>query len=108
MAQRVLAASTGISGGELVVPLLRRVLGLAEALRGGDSALAKEHLQTSVDVARRRGSSYDLALSLQAMADLWPELDPELRRESSELFEQLGVVEAGRRVGQPGLSHPLS
>ncbi len=108
MAQQVLAASTGIPGGELVVPLLRRVLGLAEALRGGDSSLAKEHLQTSVDVARRRGSSYDLALSLQAMADLWPELDPELRRESSELFEQLGVVEAGRRAGQPGLSHPLS
>jgi len=108
MAEKVLAASSGAPGGEGMGPLLRRVLGLAEALRGGDLALAKQQLQTSVDLARRRGSSYDLALSLQAMADVWPELGPDLRRESADLFEQLGVVEAGRRVGQPGLPHPLS
>jgi len=98
LAEQVLASTTLVPGGDLLVAWLERVLGLARAGRGDEWALVGAHLQTSVDIARRRDARYELAMSLEALADLWPSAGPEVRRESSELFDQLGVVGTARRL----------
>ncbi len=99
LAEQLLQGAALVPGSDLLVAWLERVLALARAARGEEWALVGTHLQTSVDIARRRGARYELALSLRALADLWPSAGPEVRQESSELFDQLGVVETARGLG---------
>jgi hypothetical protein len=99
-----------LAGRDLVLPLLLRVLAVAEVSARGDRALARQHLERSIDVARTREHPYELALSLQAMASLWPEaLTDGLTATKDALLEQLGVLPAARSalslVGQSPISH---
>ena len=98
--QKVLRDAASSPGSDLLVAWVERVLGLARAGRGEDPDRVAEHLRASVEIARRRGARYELALSLNALADLWPSAGPEVRRESLELFDQLGVVETARSLGR--------
>ena len=100
LAEQARADAATVPGSDLLVAWLERVLGLARAARGEEVAVVAEHLQTSIDVARRRGARYELAMSLQAMADLQPAVGPEVRQESLELFDQMGVVETARGLGR--------
>lgn len=100
LAEKAKLDSATVPGSDLLVAWLERVLGLARAARGEEGALVAEHLQTAIDVARRRGARYELAMSLHALADLWPAAGPEVRQESLELFDQLGVVETARSLGR--------
>jgi class 3 adenylate cyclase/tetratricopeptide (TPR) repeat protein len=98
-AKDALRESARLPAGELWAPLLLRVLGLAEASQDRAPTSGREHLERSVAVARARGSRHEIALSLQAIADLWPgTVAPELAAERASLFEQLGIVDAARRL----------
>ncbi len=100
VAHQVLRDAASSPGSDLLVAWMERVMALARAGRGEDSTRVAEHLQASVEIARRRGARYELALSLNALADLWPSAGPGVRRESLELFDQLGVVETARSLGR--------
>jgi hypothetical protein len=106
LAERVLATSAGHPGRHLVTPLAQRVLGVAlraQAL-GRESARAREALRDSIELARRHDARYELAMSLQAVGDLWPgELDGAELAERDTLFAELGVIEAARRLLPAGL-----
>ncbi len=100
VAQQVLREAASSPGSDLLVAWMERVLGLSLAGRGEHFTGVSVHLQASVEIARRRGARFELALSLNALADLWPSAGPEVRQESSELFDQLGVVETARSLGR--------
>jgi class 3 adenylate cyclase/predicted ATPase len=106
LAERVLATSAGHPGRHLVAPLAQRVLGVAlraQAL-GSDSARARDALRDSIELARRHDARYELAMSLQAVGDLWPgELDGAELAERDALFAELGVIQAARRLLPAGL-----
>ena len=98
-ASRVINEANKLSGRDVVVPLLLRVRGVGEALSGTDGGLGQQHVEHSAEVARARNAPYELALSLQAMADLWPASVPDgLQAEKDALFEQLGVLPAARSL----------
>ena len=98
-ASRVINEANKLSGRDVVVPLLLRVRGVGEALSGTDGGLGQQHVEHSAEVARARNAPYELALSLQAMADLWPASVPHgLQAEKDALFEQLGVLPAARSL----------
>ena len=110
LASETLSDAAKLAGRDLVLPLLLRVLAVAEVSARGDRALARQHLERSIDVARTREHPYELALSLQAMASLWPEaLTDGLTATKDALLEQLGVLPAARSalslVGQSPISH---
>ena len=100
VAQQVLGDAASVQGSDLLVAWMERVLALARAGEGGNATTVSAHLRASVEIARRRGARYELALSLNALADLWPDAGPEVRQESLELFDQLGVVETARSLGR--------
>jgi tetratricopeptide (TPR) repeat protein len=82
LAAETLAEATKLAGRDLLLPLLLRVLAVAEASLE-EQAVAREHLERSIEVAHARKYPYELALSLQAMASLWPETATnELRTEN--------------------------
>jgi predicted ATPase/class 3 adenylate cyclase len=99
IAERVLATTAGIPGRHLVAPLAQRVLGVALCVLGSEPARARQALRHSVELARRHDARYELAVSLQAVSDLWPEevTDAELI-ERDTLFDDLGVIPAARRL----------
>jgi predicted ATPase len=102
IAEKTLTALTSLPGGGLVLPLLQRVHGLALAALGADEA-ARQALRSSIEAARARQARYELALSLQAVADMWPSaLSDDERAERDALFDQLGVVESARRLWHYG------
>lgn len=99
LARRVLANASSLSGRHLVVPLAQRVLGVALRSMDDDSAQARRALAESIEVARRYNARYELALSLQAVSDLWPtDLTAEETGERDALFRELGIAAAARRL----------
>jgi tetratricopeptide (TPR) repeat protein len=88
-----MAEVAGLPARGLVTPLLHRVLGLAWATLG-DRHSAVDDLQASIREARGRRSTYDLALSLRALADLEGEAVPEAEAEAADLERRLGLVRA--------------
>jgi class 3 adenylate cyclase/predicted ATPase len=99
LAERVLATVAALPGRHLVAPLAQRVLGVALAALGREPSRAREALRDSVELARRHNASYELALSLQAISDLWPgEVTGAELVERDTLFDELGVIEAARRL----------
>lgn len=99
LARRVLSNAAAMPGRHLVVPLAQRVLGVALRAVGMEDAEARRALRESIDVARRHDARYELALSLQAVSELWPAdaNDAELA-ERDTLFRELGVIEEARRI----------
>jgi predicted ATPase/class 3 adenylate cyclase len=100
LAEQALGRAGTVPGSELLVAWLERVLGLSLAGCGEKWERVEPHLHTSVKISRRRGARYELAMSLGALADLWPSAAPEVRQESLDLFDQLGVVETARSLGR--------
>jgi predicted ATPase/class 3 adenylate cyclase len=104
VAEQALASAAGLPGRHLVEPLAQRVLGASLGALGIDPAHARTALRDSIELARRHDASYELAMSLQALSDLWPAevADAELV-ERDMLFDELGVIEDARRlpVGLP-------
>ncbi len=99
LAQRVLAAASGRPWRHLVAPLALRVLGAALGLLDGQPERASDALRESIDLARAHAAGYELALSEQALGDLWPELlSPAERAEREALFGELGVLETARSL----------
>ena len=86
-----LAESAGLPGRGLVTPLLHRVLGLAWSGLG-DRRAALDDLRTSIAEARGRSATYELALSLRALAELSPEPEPGAEAEAAVLAARLGLV----------------
>ena len=99
LARRVLSNVNALPGRHLVVPLARRVLGVALRSLGTDPAEARRALDESIELARRHDARFELALSLQAVSDLWPTdvTDSELA-ERETLFRELGVLDGARRI----------
>jgi tetratricopeptide (TPR) repeat protein len=96
------ARDTLAEAGDEPAPLtafLRRVAGLA-ALQGGDRDSAGEHLAESRRIAEEIGARYELALTLQAQAELARRGGPgdaeALAAESRALLDALGVVATPR------------
>lgn len=99
LARRVLNNSQSLPGRHLVVPLAQRVLGVALRSMGMDETEVRQALESSIEIARRHDARYELALSLQAVSDLWPtEFDDSELAERDTLFDELGVIEAARRI----------
>jgi tetratricopeptide (TPR) repeat protein len=99
LARRVLANASALPGRHMVMPLAQRVLGVALRALGMDEGQARQALEESIELARRHDSRYELALSLQALSDLWPtEVDDSGRAERDSLFGELGVIESARRI----------
>lgn len=64
-----------------------------------DEDQARRALEKSIELARHHDSRYELALSLQAVRDLWPtEADADALAECDSLFGELGVLESARRI----------
>ena len=62
--------------------------------------MALRALVASVEVARRHGLLYDVAMGLEAMSRLWPDrLEPGEIHERDRLFDGLGIITEGRQVG---------
>lgn len=99
LARRVLGNANALPGRHLVVPLVQRVLGVALRALGMNPVEARQALDESIELARRHDSRYELALSLQAVSDLWPAdtTDTELT-ERDTLFRELGVLDGARRI----------
>ena len=99
LAGRVLTNAASLPGRHLVAPLAQRVLAAALRSAGRDSSEAHEALEKSIALARQHDLRYELALSLQAISDLWPtdvtEADVD---ERDALFIDLGVLESARSV----------
>ena len=98
----VLGRGQSLKGVFDVIALLNRVRGSA-LLQLGRLEEARAALDTAVDEARERNASYELALSLDAMAALagvtGDEAD-DLEQERDAILERLGVV------GIPGIPQP--
>jgi len=104
LARRVLTNANSLPGRHLVVPLAQRVLGVALRSLGLDAAQARQALAESIAVARRHDARYELALSLQAVSDLWPtDLTDDESDERDALFRELGVIESARALVTTGL-----
>jgi len=99
VAEQTLADAAALPGRHLVAPLALRVLAVSLMALGGDAARARQALRDSIELSHVHGARYELALSLQAASDLWPDdvTDAELA-ERDALFGELGVIEAGRRL----------
>jgi predicted ATPase/class 3 adenylate cyclase len=99
LARRVLQNVGALPGRHLVAPMVQRVLGVALRGLGMDSEEARRALEESIQLARRHDSRYELALSLQAISELWPTdvSDAELM-ERDTLFHELGVLDGARRI----------
>jgi tetratricopeptide (TPR) repeat protein len=99
----VVNAASSLPGRHLVLPLAMRVLAVS-LYDLGDDAGAQQALRDSVAIAREHRAAYELALSLQAMSDLWPSTTTiaELS-ERDALFRELGVVDDARRMLAAGL-----
>lgn len=103
LARRVLANANNLPGRHLVVPLAQRVLAAALRSLGMDGTQARQALEESIELAREHDLRYELALSLQAVADLWPaDLSDTEVAERDSLFRDLGIAESARSV-VPGL-----
>ena len=99
LARRVLTNASNLPGRHLVLPLAQRVLGAALRAMGMDAAEAREALEESIAMAREHDLRYELALSLQAVSDLWPSAQSESdANERDALFLDLGIVETARRI----------
>jgi tetratricopeptide (TPR) repeat protein len=94
-----LAEAAGLPGRGLVTPLLHRVLGLAWSGLG-DRRAALDDLRTSIAEARGRSATYELALSLRALAELSPDPEPDVVAEATALAERLGLVADAARAGR--------
>ena len=81
LAEQALERSRALGGVAAQTPLLHRVRGVA-LLRAGDDTSAAAALEQSLEAGRARGADYEVALTLEALA---------------ELDEHTGV--AARRVG---------
>jgi len=104
LAERVLASAAGLPGRHLVVPLAKRVLGVALSTLGTEPERAVGSLRDSIDLARLHDARYELALSLQALGDLWPaDVSGAELVERDTLFDELGVIAAARRLQPVGL-----
>ena len=95
LSTRTLGAAEGIAGAAPMVPLLRRVRGLALA-GTGHHAEAREALLASLEAARAREALHEVAFTLDAIVRLGmlPAGDEgaQLADERASLFEQLGVM----------------
>lgn len=99
LARRALANASTLPGRHLVVPLAQRVLGVALRSLGLDASEARQALAESIQSARRHDSRFELALSLQALGDLWPAgLTHDERDERDTLFGELGVIDSARTL----------
>ncbi|MGH9114247.1 MAG: tetratricopeptide repeat protein, partial [Acidimicrobiales bacterium] len=98
-AEAVLSRMGDLPGSHLVRPLAGRVLGVALAAAGKDPDRSVGSLRTSADSARAREALYEMAMSLQALAELWPaHIGPGEPWEAERTFERLGVLEPARRL----------
>lgn len=99
LARRVLAIAESLPGRHLVAPLAHRVLGVSLRVLGMEAGDPRQYLHESIELARRHEARYELALSLQAVSDLWPTdmADWELA-ERDALFGELGVGDSARRL----------
>lgn len=98
-ATEVLERSRSLKGVFDVIALLNRVRGSALLQLGGLEE-AEEALDAAVDEARERNATYELALSLDALATLagvTGDGASDLERERDAILERLGVV------GIPGI-----
>jgi class 3 adenylate cyclase/tetratricopeptide (TPR) repeat protein len=93
-AEAALLRSAALPGRGLVTPLLLRVLGLALAA-SGDVDAATARLAASIEEARQRSATYDLALSLRALGQVAAVPVPDVEAEADALFTQLGIVARG-------------
>jgi class 3 adenylate cyclase/tetratricopeptide (TPR) repeat protein len=75
-------------------PLLLRIRGYAHAQRGEWEA-AGDDLRRSLEIARSRGARYEVALTLDAIAQVAAARgghDPAAQAEAAEIFDSLGAV----------------
>ncbi len=99
LGERVLSDLEGSPGRHLVAPLVERVLGTGLGVLGVDEARARAMLVASIGTARLHDARYEVAMSLQALSDLWPEeMDDAELAERDALFGELGVAESARRL----------
>lgn len=99
LARRVLTNASTLPGRHLVVPLAQRVLGVALRSLGLDASQARQALAESIESARRHDSHFELALSLQALGDLWPTaLTGGESEERDSLFDELGIIDSARTL----------
>ncbi len=83
------------SGGQGArAPLLYRVVGYAR-LQAGETSLAREAFERSIEAAEARGAEFETAVSLAGLARaraIDGDPDPELERAGAATLERLGVV----------------
>jgi class 3 adenylate cyclase/tetratricopeptide (TPR) repeat protein len=97
LAYSALAGASGAEGVGVQIPMLHRIRGLA--LMGlGEHASARGAFEESLRLGRSRGAEFEVALTLQALADVLrlqgtPEADAgPLEMESRSVLGRLGVV----------------
>jgi len=95
LAEQALERSRVLGGVAAQTPLLHRVRGVA-LLRRGDAASAGVALEQSLEAGRARGADYEVALTLEALAELDEHTGvaahASARHESRAILERLGVV----------------
>ena len=103
-ARQTLVKAEGLDGVSPQVPALRRIIGYA--LVGlGDVDKARIALEASLEAGRARDADYEVAMTLQALSELFPRDDSwdAWRKEAEAMFRELGV-ESSRAV--PFISLP--
>jgi tetratricopeptide (TPR) repeat protein len=104
IAQRALEESKSLARRGVVVVRAQRVLGMA-AFSDGRSDAAITHLTAAVDACRAADLRYELAVTIQALAFVTPEVE-HLLPEANRIFDELGVNDAGRHVAIAGVTAP--
>jgi class 3 adenylate cyclase/tetratricopeptide (TPR) repeat protein len=90
-AQRLAAEVAEAAGATPLGALAERCLGYAH-LQARDPAAALEHLTRSLEIAEAIGGSYEVALTLKALADAGAPDAASLRSRSETIFADLGIV----------------
>ena len=90
-AERLAAVVAEAAGSTSLGALAERSLGYAY-LQGRNAAEALPHLERSLEIAEGIGGSYEIALTLKALADAGAPDADEHRTRSQAIFSGLGIV----------------
>ena len=105
LARRAMEEAPKVARGAVIEARAQRLLGIVSAVRS-DLHSAQQHLDSAIRTCREGGLRFELALALAARVGITGDHDDDAQ-EAARIFDDLGVVEAGRPNGNrswlPGL-----